>query len=131
MSRTTGVVVAAALGLVGVAAGAFGAHALRDQVTPEALEIWKTGAHYQQVHAVAMLALCLHAGPWTRLRGAAAVCFAVGIAIFAGTLYGITLGGPRVLGAVTPLGGLSLMAGWVITGVHAVRDRPVRTAPEP
>lgn len=124
MTRVAGIVLAAGLGLVGVAAGAFGAHGLRDSVTPEALEIWKTGAHYQQMHAVAMLAVCLHAGPWSRLRRTAALCFAVGIVIFAGTLYGLTLGGPRLLGAITPLGGLSLMAGWLMTGVYAVRDRP-------
>lgn len=128
MTRTTGVVLAAGLGLVGVAAGAFGAHGLRDSVTPEALDIWKTGAHYQQLHAAVMLAVCLHAGPWSRLRRAAALCFAVGIAIFAGTLYGLTLGGPRLLGAITPLGGLSLMAGWLMTGVYAVRDRPFAAA---
>ena len=123
MTRSTAILIAAVLGLVGVAAGAFGAHGLREHVTPQALEIWKTGAHYQQVHAVAMLALCMPAGEWTRARAVATVAFTVGIVIFAGTLYGLTLGGPRILGAVTPLGGLSLMAGWLATGWYALTLR--------
>jgi uncharacterized membrane protein YgdD (TMEM256/DUF423 family) len=101
-----------ALGLLGVAAGAFGAHALRGTVSARDLEIWQTAAHYQQVHAVVLVVLGL-----AKLRGAAArwatALLVLGIAIFSGTLYAMVLGGPRVLGAITPVGGLCLMAGWV------------------
>ncbi len=115
----TGLGVAAVLGLLGVAAGAFGAHALRDQIGPEALEIWKTGAHYQQVHAVIMAVAAFPTGSGSRARRTAVLAFGIGIVIFAGTLYGLAAGGPRWLGAITPLGGLSLMVGWAALAMHA------------
>lgn len=124
MTQKTAIVTAAILGLLGVAAGAFGAHGLEDSVSAHALATWKTGAHYQQVHAVALLALSVAAGPWTSARRGAVWAFVVGMCVFAGTLYGLTLGGPRWLGAITPIGGLSLMVGWALTAVWAVRDRP-------
>ena len=114
-----GLGVAAILGLLGVAAGAFGAHALRDQISADALEIWKTGAHYQQVHAVIMAAAAFPAGASSRARRLAVTAFGIGILIFAGTLYGLAAGGPRWLGAITPLGGLSLMVGWAALAMHA------------
>jgi uncharacterized membrane protein YgdD (TMEM256/DUF423 family) len=114
------------LGLVGVAAGAFGAHGLRNAVSPRDLEIWQTGAHYQQLHAVLLVAL----GLWARGRGTAwatwaAALFILGIVVFSGTLYAMVLGAPRVLGAVTPLGGLALMSGWatIVVGALAHRKR--------
>lgn len=114
-----GLGLAAILGLLGVAAGAFGAHALRDQISPDALEIWKTGAHYQQVHAVIMAVAAFPAGASSRARRLAVAAFGVGIVIFAGTLYGLAVGGPRWLGAITPAGGLALMVGWAALVMHA------------
>ena len=112
-------VAAGALGLLGVAAGAFGAHGLESRIDAEQLEWWATGARYQQIHAAALLVVGWGAGPWTRARSFAALAFVVGSLIFAGTLYAMALGGPRVLGAITPLGGLGLMAGWVGVAAHA------------
>jgi uncharacterized membrane protein YgdD (TMEM256/DUF423 family) len=116
----------ALLGLLGVAAGAFGAHALRGSVTARDLEIWQTGAHYQQVHAVLLVALGLFAratGAKGRALAAASMLLTLGVLVFAGTLYAMVLGGPRILGAVTPLGGLCLMGGWAALAVHALTGR--------
>ena len=121
MTKQIAVAIAALLGLTGVAAGAFGAHGLRESLSEEMLEIWRTGAHYQQIHAVAALAVALPEG-FDRGRATAVVLFAGGIIVFAGTLYALALGGPRILGAVTPLGGLALMAGWAAVGVSSWRS---------
>jgi uncharacterized membrane protein YgdD (TMEM256/DUF423 family) len=113
--------VGALLGLLGVAAGAFGAHALRGAVPDRDLEIWQTAAHYQQLHAAVLVAMGLWARDATRALAVASTCFTVGVLVFSGTLYTMVLGGPRMLGAVTPLGGLGLMAGWAALCVHAIR----------
>src|SRR5690606_15045710 len=113
----------ALLGLLGVAAGAFGAHGLESRVAAEQLEWWNTGARYQQIHAVALLIVAWSAGEWTRWKQRAAWCFTLGMIVFAGTLYAMALGGPRILGAVTPLGGLLLMLGWASVGVEAITRR--------
>jgi uncharacterized membrane protein YgdD (TMEM256/DUF423 family) len=101
---------AALSGFVAVAAGAFGAHGVSD---PAAKGWLTTGAHYQMVHALAVFA-CVYL--WRqdgRAAGLAAWLFLAGAAVFAGTLYAMALGAPRILGAVTPLGGLMLLAGWL------------------
>ena len=127
MTAKTGIILAGLLGMLGVAAGAFGAHGLRDRVSPRDLEIWSTGAHYQQLHALVLLVVALWAlsaqgrGELTSLHGVAMGLFVAGIAIFSGTLYAITLGGPRALGAVTPLGGLCLLGGWLTIAVLGLR----------
>lgn len=105
--------VGAAVGLLGVVAGAFGAHALRAVASPEQLGWWTTAAQYHLVHALALVGV----GLFQRSGGpadAAGWAFLAGILLFSGTLYAMGLGGPRVLGAVTPLGGLSLIAGWAL-----------------
>ena len=119
------VVVGAVLGFLGVAAGAFGAHGLRDSVPARDLEIWETAAHYQQVHAVLLVGIgLLGARTWSRALAASAVLLAIGIVVFAGTLQAIVLGGPRMLGAVTPVGGLCLLGGWLCLVAHGVRGLP-------
>lgn len=125
MSNT--LAVAAVLGLLGVMAGAFGAHGLRDMVSARDLATWGTAARYQQIHAVLLAAIALFGArsgvaPSKAIR-AATVLLPIGIVIFSGTLYTIVLGGPRILGAVTPAGGLCLMAGWGALLVHALRRR--------
>lgn len=117
------VAVGATLGVLGVAAGAFGAHGLRDAVSARDLEIWGTAARYQQIHAVLLVAVGLMARPWSRALSAAALLLSLGMLVFSGTLYAMVLGGPRILGAVTPLGGLCLMGGWAAIGVHALAGR--------
>lgn len=121
-------VVGAVLGLLGVAAGAFGAHGLRDTVSARDLEIWQTGAHYQQLHAVLLVVIGLHGRAHGRALGVAATLLTVGVLVFSGSLFAMVLGGPRILGAITPLGGLCLMAGWAALAVHAVLRRG---APDP
>lgn len=109
-------------GALAVALGAFGAHALKDRIPYEDLEIWRTGVLYHAVHSLALVLF----GLFQERRGSGSApgpLFLLGIAVFAGTLYGIALGGPRWLGAVTPIGGLALIAGWVALGIQASRRR--------
>jgi uncharacterized membrane protein YgdD (TMEM256/DUF423 family) len=101
-------------GFCAVALGAFAAHALKAVLDPEALGWVETGARYQMYHALALLALAALGG---RLQGKAARAsgwgFALGPLIFSGSLYLMALSGQRWLGAVTPLGGLLMLAGWL------------------
>jgi uncharacterized membrane protein YgdD (TMEM256/DUF423 family) len=108
------------LGLLGVALGAFGAHALKATlVANNHLETWKTAVLYQLVHAVALLALAgwrdAHAGPSAKV----ATCWIVGVGLFSGSLYGLALGGPEFLGPITPLGGIFLLIGWALLVLSA------------
>jgi len=118
----------AVLGLLGVATGAFGAHGLRDAVSARDLEIWQTGAHYQQLHAVVLVAIGLVVRAPGRALGTATVLLTLGIVVFSGTLYAMVLGAPRWLGAITPLGGLCLMAGWAALAAHALARRGERAS---
>jgi len=105
---------------LGVILGAFGAHALRSRLGAEALGWWRTGVEYQMWHALTVLALGLAERAWTRLP---AMLMAAGAVIFSGTLYAMALGEPRWLGAVTPLGGLAMIAGWALLAWRAARAR--------
>ena len=102
---------AAGLGFLGVALGAFGAHGLRERLSPTMLEVYRTGVLYHLLHAVALLAVALGADRLARPR-AVATLFTAGVALFSGSLYALALTGARALGVVTPVGGLLLMAGW-------------------
>jgi uncharacterized membrane protein YgdD (TMEM256/DUF423 family) len=108
-------------GLVAVAAGAFGAHELRARLAPERLDNWELAAHYQIVHALALLAVAWLAERGGRTALASGWCLVAGIAIFCGTLYLLAVTGARWLGAITPLGGLALLAGWALLAVTAWR----------
>jgi uncharacterized membrane protein YgdD (TMEM256/DUF423 family) len=126
VKRFDPVLLAGALfGLVGVAAGALGAHGLKDRLDPAALDWWRTAAQYAQLHAVVLVALALGTRGARRpaIVRVAALAFGVGIALFSGTLVAMALGGPRGLGAVTPLGGLGLLVGWAALAVHAISAR--------
>jgi uncharacterized membrane protein YgdD (TMEM256/DUF423 family) len=98
-----------------VAAGAFGAHGLRGRLDPSALATFETAARYHLVHSLAAAFAADRAG---RQGGAvaarAAAVFLAGTVLFSGSLYVLALGGPRLAGAITPLGGLAFMAGWVL-----------------
>ncbi|MGC6455708.1 MAG: DUF423 domain-containing protein [Coraliomargaritaceae bacterium] len=124
MRIKSGFVLAGALyGFIGVSLGAFGAHALHQALElREATAIWKTAVQYQMWHALALLLLAL-LHQEERPLTLAGIFFIFGTAIFSGTLYGIGLGGPRWLGAITPLGGLSLLAGWLQLAQSALRQR--------
>lgn len=110
-TRRNWLTLAALLGFVSVAAGAFGAHGVSD---PRAQEWLRTGALYGFVHVLATFAAAQFGG---RRAGLAAGLFLAGAVIFSGTLYGLALGGPRILGAITPIGGLSFLAGWLALAV--------------
>jgi uncharacterized membrane protein YgdD (TMEM256/DUF423 family) len=107
--------IAAILGGLSVAAGAFASHALREKITERSLEIFETAARYQMYHALALLVVALlisrtESPPATLI--ASGWLFIIGIAIFSGSLYALSLSGVKVLGAITPLGGAAFMAGW-------------------
>ncbi len=112
--------IAAFLGGLAVVLGAFGAHAIGNKVSAKDLDTWKTGAHYQLVHAVALLALSLY----DRVGKYRIVCWLwlAGILIFAGSLYVLVLSQVRMMGAITPLGGLCLIIGWIMLGVQLLRS---------
>ncbi len=113
---------AALFGFTGVGLGAFAAHGLKGQLSAEYLAVFQTGVHYQMLHALALLGL---AALWQRLGGrlltAAGVCFCVGILLFSGSLYALTLSGISALGMITPVGGLTFLAGWFCLGLAAWR----------
>lgn len=111
--------ISAALGVTGIGFGAFGAHALREQLTVSGkLDAWHTGVQYHLVHAVAYLviaALASVSGP-THARSLERVglYWLIGVICFSGSLYWIALGAPRWVGPITPLGGLSFIIGWIM-----------------
>jgi uncharacterized membrane protein YgdD (TMEM256/DUF423 family) len=116
---------AGALGLTGVALGAFGAHGLRDRLGTAMLDVYRTGVLYHLIHAVAALAVALAA---ERLRRASLIVtfFALGVLVFSGSLYALALTRISQLGAVTPIGGLCFMVGWALVVAEA---SPARSAP--
>lgn len=98
--------------LLGVASGAFGAHALQSRLTPERLATYEVAVRYQMYHALALLAVAWAATRWSGPTHVAGWLFVFGILIFSGTVYALAFGGPRWLGAITPIGGASFMVGW-------------------
>lgn len=101
-----------------VAAGAFGAHALRGRLEPRALEIFETGARYQMYHALAILLCALLATTGARTAG---WIFQAGIVVFSGSLYALALSDVKWLGAITPIGGLAFLVGWAYLAVAALK----------
>jgi uncharacterized membrane protein YgdD (TMEM256/DUF423 family) len=116
--KRSGLGLAGALGFTAVAFGAFGAHGLRGRLSPAMLEVYRTGALYHLVHAVAALAVAL-AGEKLRRGRLILTLFTAGIVVFAGSLYALAISGITVLGAVTPLGGLFLLAAWAMVALEA------------
>ena len=115
-------ILAAFFGFTGVALGAFAAHGLKGRLTEQYLAIFHTGVTYQLVHTLALFGVALLA---THLPGRlvtwAGVCFAVGIVLFSGSLYVLTMTGISKLGIITPFGGLAFLAGWLCLGLAAWR----------
>lgn len=111
------------IGGLAVAAGAFGAHALQTRLAPDRLELFELAARYQLMHALALLATAWAAQRWPgAMTSAAGWLFVVGVLIFCGTIYALAFGAPRILGAVTPIGGVSLILGWMMLGLAALRS---------
>jgi len=111
----------AILGGLAVVLGAFGAHALQSRIGADALGWWHTAVEYQMWHALAVVALGLSGLRWARVS---AWLFVGGSVVFSGTLCAMALGAPHWLGAITPLGGLAMILGWIVLAVRAARFRP-------
>jgi uncharacterized membrane protein YgdD (TMEM256/DUF423 family) len=113
-------------GALGVGLGAFGAHALRGYLAAATdgelrQRVWETAAHYHLMHALAIAVAAYLAGKGSSIAQYAGLCFGAGILLFSGSLYAMSLTGVRALGAITPFGGLSFIAGWVLVAVAAWR----------
>ncbi len=114
MSARVWVVAGAVAGALSVAAGAFGAHALKARLAPELLAVFETAVRYQMVHALALLATGWVSVAFPgRASALAGWAFLAGTVLFSGSLYLLALGGVRAVGVVTPVGGLLLIAGWL------------------
>jgi uncharacterized membrane protein YgdD (TMEM256/DUF423 family) len=113
--------------MLSVVFGAFGAHLLEGRLTSDELDIYQTGVHYHMFHAVGILliALLIDRLPSQKLAIWAARLLIVGIVLFSGSLYALALSGVKVLGAITPLGGVAFIAGWICMALSA------RTAKKP
>ena len=99
-----------------VALGAFGAHALKARLTPDALALWQTAVNYHAWHALGLLGVGLLITQFPNTRGlkVTAWLFVAGIVLFCGSLYALALGAPRAFGLVTPFGGVAFIAGWLL-----------------
>ena len=113
--------IGAVLGFLGVAVGAFGAHGLRNRLTPDMLAVFEVGVRYQMYHVFALLIVAAsigHAGQ-ARLLTIAGWSFVAGIVIFSGSLYALALTSTTLFGAVTPIGGLAFLIGWACLAFFA------------
>ncbi len=117
------IILAAINAFLAVALGAFGAHGLEGRVSERMIEIWKTGVTYQMFHAggLFVVALLMDRFSSTGLLNGAGWSFLIGIILFSGSLYILTLSGVKILGAITPLGGVAFLIGWVLIIVAAVK----------
>ncbi|PID15210.1 hypothetical protein CSV63_08545 [Sporosarcina sp. P34] len=110
---------------IAVGFGAFGAHALKDRLSEHYLAVWETAVHYQMFHAIALLVIGILMsstllGPSTQLSWAGYLILA-GIVIFSGSLYVLSLSGIGILGAITPIGGVAFIVGWIMLIIAAVK----------
>lgn len=119
MNRRAALIVAGVTGFLGIALGAFGAHALKGLLEAnQSRDLWNTAVLYHLIHAPALLWAATAEG---FLKGVIA-CWATGILLFSGSLYALALTKITWLGAITPIGGLLLMAGWAIVGIRAFKS---------
>jgi len=110
------------MAFLAVAVGAFASHGLRARLSADSLALVETGARYQMYHALALFAVAYVAQRWgPGMSSIAGSLFVVGIVLFSGSLYALALSGVRLVGAITPFGGLSFLAGWVVLALAAVR----------
>ena len=104
--------------------GAFGAHAWRGQLAPERLQLWDTAVRYQFFQSLGLVGVGLALRSIdTRMLRAAAALIAAGVVLFCGSLYGLSLGAPRLVGVLTPLGGLAWIGGWLLFAWGAWRHQ--------
>lgn len=112
------IIISAVSGFTAVAIGAFGAHGLRETLSPQMLEVYKTGVLYQLVHSVVLLALSLNIGIKARLP---LIFFLLGIILFSFSLYIYSTSGIRTFAMITPVGGFCFLIGWLIIIYEAVK----------
>lgn len=116
-------IVGASGALLAVMLGALGAHGLKTVLGESALHAFNTAVEYQMYHSLAVLLVCALPGLSARVAAAAAWCFVAGTVLFSGSIYGLTMAGLSWLGPVTPLGGLTMMAGWFLLIVSMIKGR--------
>ena len=120
----TTIAIAAILGLISVIAGAAGTHALRDTLDAGTLRTFETAARFQMYHALALIAIGILSIHWqTRALTVSAALFTLGILLFSGSLYILALSGIGIFGAIAPIGGICLMAGWATLAFAAFRTK--------
>ena len=124
MDRTF-LLIGSVIGFLGVAFGAFGAHALRSRLSPDMLAVFETAVRYQMYHVFAVLIVAAAIGRMgnARMLVTAGWLFAAGIVVFSGSLYALALTGSRGLGAITPVGGLLFLAGWAALAFFALAQK--------
>ncbi len=115
-NRNQCIIIAAISGAIAVMIGAFGAHGLEGTISDEMLEVYKTGVLYHLIHAVALLGLALASDSiWkSKWAGRIALAWLIGIVLFSGSLYILAITDIGILGAITPIGGIAFIAGWVM-----------------
>jgi uncharacterized membrane protein YgdD (TMEM256/DUF423 family) len=114
--------VAALLAFLSVALGAFGAHALRSKLTPDQLSVFEVGVRYQMYHALALIGVALASSIFPSIwMGLAAFSFIGGTLVFSGSLYLLVFTGVRSWGAITPVGGLMFLIGWLCLVIAAIK----------
>ncbi|HBU84069.1 MAG TPA: DUF423 domain-containing protein [Paenibacillus sp.] len=109
----------AVLTMLSVAIGAFGAHMLKESIGADAIAVYETGVQYHMIHAIGLLIIGLTAGqlgPSTKLKWAARLLF-IGIIVFSGSLYVLSISGIKILGAITPIGGVAFIVGWLLLAI--------------
>ncbi len=115
--------VGAAFSLLSVLLGAFGAHTLKDKLSKEMLDIFEVAVRYQMYHGIGLIVVAWAFSQWeSNYISAAGWCFIVGILIFSGSLYILSLTGLRWFGAITPIGGIAFIAGWGCLIIAAFRQ---------
>jgi uncharacterized membrane protein YgdD (TMEM256/DUF423 family) len=122
MSMQTFILLGSILMMLAVAIGAFGAHALKSKITPDKLKVYETGVHYHMAHALGLIVvgLLVHQFPDAGLIVTGGWFLTAGILLFSGSLYVLSVAKVRLLGPVTPLGGLAFMIGWVLVAIGAL-----------
>ena len=117
------ITISAVFGFLGVALGAFGAHGLKSKLSADMMTIFETGARYHLIHAVALFGIGILARQMdvTAIK-VAGISMIFGILVFSGSLYALAMSGVRVLGAITPIGGLGFLVGWAALAVAAIQN---------
>jgi uncharacterized membrane protein YgdD (TMEM256/DUF423 family) len=106
-----------------VALGAFGAHYLKQKLTPDKLDVFQTGVHYHMIHAIALILIALFSEKLANssMVNASGWAIFIGIILFSGSLYALSLTGLKFFGPITPLGGLSFLVGWILLAIAALK----------